>query len=55
MYRQNWQEFWNMMSGGWVACNCGVTLQTQQGVREHWQLGHFDTPVYKEVNDKEDE
>lgn len=26
---------------GYVLCACGSILQTQEGVREHWQLGHW--------------
>ncbi len=29
-------------------CSCGRILTTREAVREHWQFGHFDTPVYKD-------
>lgn len=33
---------------GYVRCSCGATLQTVDGVRDHWQLGHFDRPMYRD-------
>lgn len=40
---------------GYILCPCGSMLQTRQSSFEHWQLGHFDIPVYatkEEVLDK---
>lgn len=31
---------------GYIACSCGSVLQTRQSSFEHWQLGHWDYPVY---------
>jgi hypothetical protein len=47
MFRPLWEDFYKSVGGGYVPCSCGAILQTQQAVREHWQLGHFDTPVYE--------
>ena len=33
---------------GHMLCGCGDILATHREVREHWQDGHFDTPVYKD-------
>lgn len=33
-----------------LLCACGAHLWTREGVREHWQMGHMDTPVYKDVD-----
>jgi hypothetical protein len=30
-----------------VLCSCGHSLWTVEAVREHWQMGHFDTPQYR--------
>lgn len=29
-----------------LVCTCGQHLWTQEGVRQHWQQGHFDVPQY---------
>ncbi len=29
-----------------ISCSCGSSLESFQSLREHWQMGHFDTPVY---------
>lgn len=34
-------------SGSYVICTCGSTLSTVPAVREHWQAGHFDVPLYE--------
>ena len=47
MNRPLWSEFKSQISGyGYVGCACGDMLSTVQGIHEHWQQGHFDTPVY---------
>ena len=38
----------NTMSELSLQCSCGVVLQNVLDVRKHWQMGHFDTPVYEE-------
>lgn len=35
-------------TGGYIMCSCGMVLQTLAQGREHWQLGHFDYPLYYE-------
>ena len=45
MHRPTWEQI--SSGGGYIQCSCGVVLQTVGATREHWQLGHFDTPVYK--------
>lgn len=40
--RPEWNEFYSKVIG-YIECNCGSILQTQQATREHYQLGHFDT------------
>lgn len=47
MMRSPWEQYAN--PGGYILCTCGSMLTHQQAGREHWQLGHFDTPVYKEA------
>ncbi len=32
---------------GYVCCSCGSILQTQQMLMDHWQMGHFDSPLYR--------
>lgn len=29
-----------------LVCTCGAHLWDFEAVREHWQRGHFDVPVY---------
>lgn len=29
-----------------MQCPCGQSLWTLEAIREHWSLGHFDTPIY---------
>jgi hypothetical protein len=53
------ERVFESLPGLFMRCYCGenlfVTANERTGVliftqiREHWQLGHFDTPVYKEV------
>jgi hypothetical protein len=53
MFRPRWEDVvqWpNTHKGevmGHIQCSCGHVLQSVEGTREHWQMGHFDTPVYK--------
>jgi len=44
MFRPLWED---IKLGGYVQCSCEQVLQTVEQSREHWQLGHFDTPIYK--------
>lgn len=44
MKRPLWPEM--TKCHGITYCNCGELLQTQPAIREHWQQGHFDVPVY---------
>lgn len=39
--RPPWDQF-RASIGAWPICSCGDTL-SEGAVREHWQLGHFDT------------
>ncbi len=32
--------------GGVIACGCGDALHTRGAIFSHWQMGHFDSPVY---------
>ena len=47
MFRPRWEDI--KRSGGYMVCPCGNILQTIQVIMEHWQLGHFDEPVYKKT------
>jgi len=49
-FRPEWTGFYSKVKG-YLICNCGSTLQTQQAVRQHWQDGHFDTPVYNDLSE----
>lgn len=52
--RPLFEEFMKNVNG-FILCSCGSTLQTRQSSFEHWQLGHFDYPVYatkEEILDK---
>jgi len=49
MFRPPWENV--STGGGYIMCTCGSILQTVQSTREHWQMGHFDTPVYKNVDE----
>ena len=46
MHRPPWDEVagWR----GYVSCSCGSMLTTVPQTREHWQLGHFDRPLYRD-------
>jgi len=46
MFRPRWEDITNMK--GYIQCSCGLTIQLMPTLREHWQLGHFDTPVYED-------
>lgn len=48
MFRPPWEKI--STGGGYIQCSCGQILQTQEATREHWQLGHFDSPIYKTLN-----
>ena len=50
MIRPSWENIAKMFYGSYVGCSCGQTLQTQEQLRNHWQLGHFDF-IEKNVND----
>ena len=50
MFRPDWWEFYANIRAN-VLCSCGLTLSCQSHVRDHWQQGHFDTPVYKEIKE----
>jgi hypothetical protein len=43
--RPSWDDLYNQTAGGYVACPCGVILQTVEAVHEHWKEGDFDTWV----------
>ena len=47
MHRPPWEKC--ASPGGYVACTCGAMIQTLEGVREHWQSGHFDRALYKDA------
>jgi len=49
MFRPRWED---IKLRGYIQCSCGVVLQTQEAVREHWQRGHFDTPLYEDICQK---
>lgn len=49
MFRPTWDKVSNPM--GYVSCTCGHILQNQEAIRQHWQDGHYDTPVYEESNE----
>ena len=34
---------------GYIACPCGSVLQTFEQSFSHWQLGHFDQPMYVDI------
>ena len=33
---------------GYVKCSCGSILSVVPAVHSHWQMGHFDQPLYEE-------
>jgi hypothetical protein len=33
----------------YIMCSCGQILQHVAAGQQHWQMGHFDKPVYKYV------
>lgn len=35
-------------ANGYVLCTCGDMLQTRQMMRDHWQWGHFDRPLFRD-------
>jgi hypothetical protein len=43
--RPNYHKLISDFVGSYVACSCGLTLITQEEIRDHWQLGHFDYTV----------
>lgn len=45
MFRKPWEEIPRTS----LECACGQILLNQEATRQHWQDGHFDTPVYAEV------
>jgi hypothetical protein len=47
MFRPEWSAI--AVGKGLIMCNCRQVLHTVEATREHWQMGHFDTPVYKSV------
>jgi len=49
MFRPAWDKVSNPI--GYVICACGQTLQNQETIRQHWQDGHYDTPVYEDIKD----
>jgi len=68
MFRPKWEDVWVQVektlkdwrpTGSsdnrpqWFACNCQQYIFPTE-VREHWQRGHFDTPVYQEIELDED-
>lgn len=44
--RPAWSDFCATIQG-YIMCQCGTILQTQQITFEHWQQGHFD--IYEKV------
>jgi hypothetical protein len=51
MFRPLWEDVANV--DGFTECSCGHILQTLEALRDHWQLGHFDTPIYEDtINSK---
>lgn len=42
MIRPDWEEILSRTRGMVVICSCGRDLFTLEGLREHWQRGHFD-------------
>lgn len=51
MDRIEWEKLRENAAGCIVACNCGSMIHSVQTLREHWQQGHFDKPVYQEIKD----
>jgi len=33
-----------------IQCPCGHNLWTREGIRDHWQMGHFDILQYVDIN-----
>lgn len=54
MMRPEWGAFREKALLGYVLCTCGKALETGLDVREHWQQGHFDKPVYGDVGEAPD-
>ncbi len=38
---------------GYIACSCGTILQTMQQTEDHYQMGHFDFPLYRSEDTEE--
>lgn len=60
MYRPTWEEMAatvDTAESAYFRCSCGRvlsghgdgTVTPTERVREHWQAGHFDEPVYAEM------
>ena len=45
MHRPDFNEFMKDIRGN-IQCICGSLLSFRQGTFDHWQMGHFDYPVY---------
>ena len=39
---------------GILICNCGRNLDNHDSIYEHWNEGHFDELVYKDIISKEE-
>jgi hypothetical protein len=33
-----------------LTCRCGGKIKSIQDMHDHWQRGHFDVPIYEEIN-----
>lgn len=42
MVRPTWDEVIASLPSAYIACTCGIVLQTYEQLRGHWQAGHFD-------------
>jgi len=45
MFRKDWDHYAGVKTEV-IICNCGEPLLGLSATREHWQMGHLDTPVY---------
>lgn len=50
MIRPDWDEFvkhhWKQLyfKGACIECSCGQEIQNMLIIKQHWEVGHFDTP-----------
>jgi hypothetical protein len=51
MFRRPYSHFINNIRG-YLYCPCGRVLKTMEENFAHYQMGHWDEPQYKEIQEK---